>query len=579
MTVTVSIPLKSIPISALVPGGRAVARIGAAAHEVETWANWGSGPIPPYIIGNWSFDTVEYYTPPRSIRSDAVADILGEVYVNYAKFDYTTAAVGFISFRYKVSLNPASGVFQFAITSGESALYISPELSGDIGWTYFEIEIPAPGQYAIEVFLLQAGGAGINYAWIDDIFYPVAGVEVHYSAFPVGPIFKVIPLKTISVSKFAPLLFFGKVVFIPCIPLVAAAIASKQIGRIDIGHGIIETETEDFINMFPAPAAQWAFDTAHFYNPPRSIKHPPTVAQNSTSAMQISAYFDGPGSIEFVIELSPGGSNFDGFYFGEMIGETFTPLMEWQAAIGSWERFGFEVTAPGLHVFQWRLIQDNSWPVTGVNEAWVDDIRVRYDTLVNDVLTVEYARMFPAALWRVRDIEIDKKIYKLKLTGYDDGLPDVYLPMKSFSGTKRDKRVGTFSAVIPNIEAYEAEILARPAGSFWIEAGYKMLDGREPLNTIVVMYPWELQLDKGARSRSGTVYGPAVYYPHGTKAIEVDKVTYKAVDAEGKRRFRADVDLFLETGDTFIYGVDQIEVGEISYTVDVNQAFMEVKEL
>jgi hypothetical protein len=65
------------------------------------------------------------------------------------------------------------------------------------------------------------------------------------------------------------------------------------------------------------------------------------------------------------------------------------------------------------------------------------------------------------------------------------------------------------------------------------------------------------------------------------KTVTVEGVSYYCLQADGKRRVRALLDLFLRIGDTCVYGSgasDYMTVGYITYTVIVNQAIMEVTE-
>jgi hypothetical protein len=55
-------------------------------------------------------------------------------------------------------------------------------------------------------------------------------------------------------------------------------------------------------------------------------------------------------------------------------------------------------------------------------------------------------------------------------------------------------------------------------------------------------------------------------------------VSYYGLQANGKRTFRADPDLFLRVGDTAVYGAESIVVDQISYSVGERQAIMQVTE-
>ena len=59
------------------------------------------------------------------------------------------------------------------------------------------------------------------------------------------------------------------------------------------------------------------------------------------------------------------------------------------------------------------------------------------------------------------------------------------------------------------------------------------------------------------------------------------EMTFFGMTTDGKRRIRTTPDLFLQPGDTVIYGPDgndSFVAGQITYLVDTTQAWMEVME-
>lgn len=90
-----------------------------------------------------------------------------------------------------------------------------------------------------------------------------------------------------------------------------------------------------------------------------------------------------------------------------------------------------------------------------------------------------------------------------------------------------------------------------------------------------------VRIDQGSKSASATISGHKTISSSSVKTITVEGVSYYCLQADGKRRVRALLDLFLRIGDTCVYGTgtsDYLTVGYITYTVSVNQTIMEVTE-
>ena len=191
----------------------------------------------------------------------------------------------------------------------------------------------------------------------------------------------------------------------------------------------------------------------------------------------------------------------------------------------------------------------------------------------------------PSGIW---EIPMDKSatariIFYCILTGAADGLDDVYLPISSFQARVRDGDPSYLSCVIPDSVTYEAEITARPNGEIVILKGFRMDDGTEQMEEIIRVDYESLQVDQGARSASAIITGHKTITSSSPKDWTVQGVSFYGLQTDGKRRVRADLDLFLRVGDTCIYGTggnDYFVVGLITYWVSANPAqfYMEVKE-
>ncbi len=174
-------------------------------------------------------------------------------------------------------------------------------------------------------------------------------------------------------------------------------------------------------------------------------------------------------------------------------------------------------------------------------------------------------------------------IFYCILTGADDGLDDIYLPMSSFQARLRDGEPSYVSCVIPDSLTYEAAIIARENGDIVIQKGVRLIDGTEQMEEIARVDFESIQIDRGARNDSATITGHRTVTSSAPKDWTVEGVSFYGLQADGKRRIRAKMDLFLRCGDTCIYGTggnDYFVVGAITEYVSANPPlfYMEVVE-
>lgn len=191
----------------------------------------------------------------------------------------------------------------------------------------------------------------------------------------------------------------------------------------------------------------------------------------------------------------------------------------------------------------------------------------------------------PAGIWSISADQLAgaRVIYTCILTGDGDGLEDLAIPISSFQASMRDGDPSYLSCVLPSPADYEEEILDRTNGDIVVKKGYRLADGTEQMEEIARADYESLQIDEGAKSASATISGHKTVSSTAPKEWTVSGVSYYGLQADGKRRVRADLDLFLRPGDTCIYGTganDYFVVGSITYWVSANPAgeFMEATE-
>lgn len=191
----------------------------------------------------------------------------------------------------------------------------------------------------------------------------------------------------------------------------------------------------------------------------------------------------------------------------------------------------------------------------------------------------------PSPIWTIpsNKLATAQIIYKCILTGSEDGLTDLTLPMKSFQARLRDGDPSYLSCVIPDSTTYAASVAARTNGEIVIYSGYKFDDGTEQTEEIIRANYDSLQINRGANSGSLTISGYKTITSSSPKEWTVTGISFYGQTAEGKRRIRANFDQFIRCGDTCIYGTggnDYFIVGAITCWVTAKPAgyFMEASE-
>lgn len=191
----------------------------------------------------------------------------------------------------------------------------------------------------------------------------------------------------------------------------------------------------------------------------------------------------------------------------------------------------------------------------------------------------------PSYIWAIplSQQSAAKIIFSCTLTGAPDGLSDLTLPMSSFQARMRDGDPSYVSVVVPSSATYAADIVARANGEIIIKTGFLMRDGSARMEEIARVDYESIQIDRGARNDSVTLSGHKTVASTVSSERTMTGVSYYGLQANGKRRIRANLNLFLRCGDTCIYGDDpgdRFTVGNISYFVGAEpvQMIMEVGE-
>lgn len=176
-----------------------------------------------------------------------------------------------------------------------------------------------------------------------------------------------------------------------------------------------------------------------------------------------------------------------------------------------------------------------------------------------------------------------RTVFRCILTGDENELNDLVIPIASFSATVREGDPTYLSCKIPVGSVYEDEILLRTDGDIVVKSGVVLTDGTEYLEEIVRVNYEDMHIERTDKMDTLVITGHKTRTLGQSKDWTLSGVSYLSLDTAGKRRIRGNVDFQLRCGDICTYGDgigESLIVGTISYAVAARpaMAFMEIEE-
>ena len=170
--------------------------------------------------------------------------------------------------------------------------------------------------------------------------------------------------------------------------------------------------------------------------------------------------------------------------------------------------------------------------------------------------------------------DIARLRYLFEISGSQDGLEKVTIPISSFQSRRRNGKSTYLQVVIPGIDMAD-DIVARPNGLMSVIQSYEKDGEYLQKNTIIETDIERIDIYDGAKSKSIILTG----YKQSTYAAKTvmltDSVYRSVVNGEIRHRF-VDPCIYLNPGDTLIVGSDEITVSTMSYAISANIKSFEV---
>lgn len=165
--------------------------------------------------------------------------------------------------------------------------------------------------------------------------------------------------------------------------------------------------------------------------------------------------------------------------------------------------------------------------------------------------------------------------YLCVVTGDEDGMTDLVVPISSFQGRFRSGDPSFLSAVAPGLDYAEA-INARANGDLIVYMVKTYANGYVHTAQLMAVDLENIDLDEGSTSQSITLSGHRAE-AQSPKAYTLRGPSYHSI-RNGKTRYRCVPDLYVRPGDTVTVNGETFVAGLITWTVGAGIESMEVSE-
>lgn len=180
----------------------------------------------------------------------------------------------------------------------------------------------------------------------------------------------------------------------------------------------------------------------------------------------------------------------------------------------------------------------------------------------------------PASSWTLPTTEPRREIFVATLR--KGGFSDVEVPISSLQIRRRDGEPTMVSCVVPDAMTYYDYADDRTGGELIIDAGSVTDDGTRHTSELERVSLDSVWYDHGVKNSSLQLSGYRTETTSNPRPVDIEAVTYNSLQADGKRRIRCKINIFLRPGDTAIFGVESVVVEQIYIWANAANAWMEI---
>ncbi len=157
----------------------------------------------------------------------------------------------------------------------------------------------------------------------------------------------------------------------------------------------------------------------------------------------------------------------------------------------------------------------------------------------------------PATYWSLPVNVPTRQIYVMVLR--KDGLDDLEVPTTSLQIRRRDGQPTYVLAVVPGAPAWRDLVDDYRDGEIIIQAGSRTQDGTRHLSELTRADFDSVVFDQGVRSASLSLSGYRTHTTGNPRPVTLTGINVYSLQANGARRVRCPVNMFLRPGDTALF--------------------------
>jgi len=162
-----------------------------------------------------------------------------------------------------------------------------------------------------------------------------------------------------------------------------------------------------------------------------------------------------------------------------------------------------------------------------------------------------YKDIAPATFWVLPANTPTRTIFILVLR--KDALSDLEVPATSLQIRRRDGYPTYVLAVVPDAPTWKDTVEDYKDGEIIIQAGSRTSDGVRHLSELTRAGFDEMSFDQGVRSASLSLSGYRTFTTNNPRPITLTGISSYSIQANGARRVRCPVNMFLRPGDTALF--------------------------
>lgn len=163
------------------------------------------------------------------------------------------------------------------------------------------------------------------------------------------------------------------------------------------------------------------------------------------------------------------------------------------------------------------------------------------------------------------------------ITGFNDGLPDIVVPISNMTTRNRADGTSTLTVTVPNGAEYSDDIAARPNGTVIVTDNVIYSDGTSESVEGEEYLIDTARSSEGGRSFSVVITARATLTNTAQKILFLKGVSLITLQSNGSKRVRSELDLSLRPGDVVTLPDDStMQSDNITQVVSQSNMFMEV---